>query len=558
MEKDISKNLKSRYRRFWIFAIVLMCLVSIAPLIILTLTMYDQCEEAFTEEVSHQITRRISNIKQTMEDFIHERISILEFLNMEKSYDELCTPGECTLLLSNLKKSFEGFIDLGLIDSKGSHRSYTGPYELGGKNYKDQHWFQEVSLKGIHVSDVFMGFRKFPHFVIAIKHELDNGDFYILRATLSTDLLSKKIHSLEFRGQSDVFLINREGIIQTPSLVYGTILERFRRKIPPFSPNAIVKQEYDEQGNMHIFGYAFIEQSPFILMATKPSEGFMTNLLKTKTISRRILVSSILFIVTIILGSTAYMVRQVYKSDLAQAKVLHNMGYTNKMASIGRLAAGVAHEINNPLAIINEKAGLLKDFATLKPDYNYKDKTLASVNSILKSVDRCSTITHRLLGFAKRMDINTEVIDLELLLREVTSFLDKDAIYRNITINYEIADNLPSIESDRGQLQQVFLNIITNAFYAVEDNGKIDITVRQIDSNQVSINIADNGVGISKEHLEHVFEPFYTTKGKYGTGLGLSITYGIVEKLGGNISVKSKVGEGTVFRIRLPVKSNSY
>ena len=556
MENTEPLNLKSRYTRFWIFSVLIMCLVSVVPLTIITFTMYNNYEEAYTQEVIHQITRRISQIKQTMEDFINERISILQFLNTETSFDEFCKPGHCTILLANLKKSFEGFIDLGLIDSKGRHRIYTGPYELGGKNYEDQHWFHEVSLKGIHVSDVFMGFRKFPHFVIAIKHELENGDFYILRATLSTDILDAKIHSLEFRGQSDVFLINRQGVLQTPSNSYGNILEQYPEKIPPYSPNPVVKKENDAEGNSYIFCYAFIEKSPFILIATKQNEGYMENLYEIKNLYMRILIISILIIIIFIVSSTAYMVRQIYQADITQAKVFHDMGYTNKMASIGRLAAGVAHEINNPLAIINEKAGLLKDFATLKPDFVYKDKILTSVNSILKSVERCSTITHRLLGFAKRMDINTEMIDLELLLKEVTGFLDKDAVFRNITINYDVADNLPSIESDRGQLQQVFLNIITNAFYAVTDNGRVDISIKQREGDQVEIKIADNGVGISKEHLEHIFEPFYTTKGKYGTGLGLSITYGIVEKLGGKIDVESKVGEGTSFTIVLPIRTN--
>jgi two-component system NtrC family sensor kinase len=234
------------------------------------------------------------------------------------------------------------------------------------------------------------------------------------------------------------------------------------------------------------------------------------------------------------------------------------MEYTNKMASIGRLAAGVAHEINNPLAIINEKAGLLKDFATLKPDFNYKEKVLQGVESILKSVDRCSVITHRLLGFAKRMDIITEVIDLELLLKEVTGFLEREANLHNIKINFNFAEDLPCINSDRGQIQQVFLNILTNAYYAVKQGGQIDIYANKLNENEVDISIADTGVGIAEEQLEHIFEPFYTTKGKYGTGLGLSITYGIVQKLGGSISVKSKLGEGTKFSVHLPIKSKNF
>jgi len=558
MEIKVPKDLKFRYSRLWIFSVLLMCFVSLAPLIIITYVNHYQYEEVYTEELNEQVTHCISSIKQTMENFINERLSALKLLINEKTFEELSDTKKCAQLLSNLKKSFEGFIDLGLIDSKGNHRSYSGPYELGGKNYKDQHWFQEVSLQGIHISDVFMGFRKFPHFVIAVKHEKDDGDFYILRATLNTDILNKKIHSHEFGSQSDVFIINREGFLQTPSLFYGKLLEKCQLDVPLYSRNAFVKQEKDDMGNMIIFGSVYLENSPFIIIVTRRSVDFLANLFEVREKLRWYLIFSIFLIASVILGSTAYMVRRIYKADIKQVKVLHDMEYTNKMASIGRLAAGVAHEINNPLAIINEKAGLLKDFATLKPDFIYKEKIVGSVDSILKSVERCSVITHRLLGFAKRMDINKEVIDLELLLKEVLGFLEKEAIFRNIKINYNIAENLPSVDSDRGQLQQVFLNIVTNAFYAVEDNGQIDISAIQKNDQLVEITIADNGVGISKKNLEHIFEPFYTTKGKYGTGLGLSITYGIVEKLGGNISVKSKLGEGTRFTLHLPTKSKIF
>jgi signal transduction histidine kinase len=267
---------------------------------------------------------------------------------------------------------------------------------------------------------------------------------------------------------------------------------------------------------------------------------------------------SIVVILVVIIGSTAFLVKLLRKSEMRQAKALHDMEYTNKMASIGRLAAGVAHEINNPLAIINEKAGLLKDFATLKPDFNYKEKVLKGVDSILNSVERCSVITHRLLGFAKRMDIITEVIDLELLLKDVIGFLERDASLHNIDININIDEDFPSIHSDRGQLQQVFLNILTNAYYAVKQGGKINIYATKLNEDELDISITDTGVGIAKENLEHIFEPFYTTKGKYGTGLGLSITYGIIQKLGGSIRVKSKLGEGTRFSVHLPIKPKHF
>jgi two-component system NtrC family sensor kinase len=233
---------------------------------------------------------------------------------------------------------------------------------------------------------------------------------------------------------------------------------------------------------------------------------------------------------------------------------MHKMEYDHRLASIGRLATGVAHEINNPLAIINEKAGLLKDLLGLRSDFDQKEKFLGLIDSVLRSADRCKAVTHRLLGFAKHMDVCTESIDIPSLLREVVGFLGKEAEVRDIQIQITGDDSVPMIESDRGQLQQVFLNLLNNAVGAVNDGGRIDIAVTAEGKDWVSIDVADDGVGIAKESLDHIFEPFYTTKKGTGTGLGLSITCGIVERLGGDVTVKSEEGKGTRFTVRLPIR----
>jgi two-component system NtrC family sensor kinase len=233
----------------------------------------------------------------------------------------------------------------------------------------------------------------------------------------------------------------------------------------------------------------------------------------------------------------------------------HEIEYTNKLASIGRLAAGVAHEINNPMAIINEKAGLMEDLIDTMPDFERKEKFLDLTHSIRQSVDRCSTITHRLLGFARRMDVEIRDIDLNEVVEEVYGFLEKEAFHRNIGVNLQLSDELPRISSDYGQLQQVFLNILNNAFHAVEDGGSIVIKSWASDQDFIAVSIEDNGVGMSEETMRHIFEPFFSTRKGYGTGLGLSITYGIIKKLGGRIEVQSKQGEGTNFTVFLPQKA---
>ena len=264
-------------------------------------------------------------------------------------------------------------------------------------------------------------------------------------------------------------------------------------------------------------------------------------------------IASSVLILALVVAGTVYVVRRARQADLRRAALFHKMEYTNKLAAIGRLGAGVAHEINNPLAIITEKAGLLKDLLTLSPSPPPRERLVGLADAVLQSAERCGGITHRLLGFARHMEVRWETIDLDQLMREVLAFLEKEASYRGIRVEFEPAEAPPPIVSDRGQLQQVFLNILNNAFAAVDDGGRIGIAVRRTGDDAVAVSISDDGVGIPRDHLDRIFDPFFTTKKGAGTGLGLSITHGIVEKLGGQIHVESQVGKGTRFTVTLPL-----
>ncbi len=156
------------------------------------------------------------------------------------------------------------------------------------------------------------------------------------------------------------------------------------------------------------------------------------------------------------------------------------------------------------------------------------------------------------------MEVRQEQIDLRELLEEVAGFQRTETLHRNIEINFDFPEDLPPIESDRGQLQQVFLNIITNAIAAVANGGRIDISASRYQDSSVVVAITDNGAGIPEENLKYIFEPFFSTKGEFGTGLGLSITRDIVEKLGGKIHVESEVGKGTRFLVTLPLTKTAF
>ena len=241
----------------------------------------------------------------------------------------------------------------------------------------------------------------------------------------------------------------------------------------------------------------------------------------------------------------------IKEADEKRELAFRELEHSQKLSSIGRLAAGVAHEINNPLAIISQKAGFMMDLIKSGSEFKEKPKFIELTDSILKSTDRCSTITHRLLGFARRMEIEYEDLDLNDVLKEVISFLEKEALHRNIKIELELNENLPKVSADRGQIQQAFLNILSNGFAAVEDGGAMKVKTWEEDENSVGISFQDNGCGMSEEEVSHIFEPFFTTKKGYGTGLGLPITYGIIQKLGGQIKVISRKGEESLFTIYL-------
>jgi two-component system NtrC family sensor kinase len=261
--------------------------------------------------------------------------------------------------------------------------------------------------------------------------------------------------------------------------------------------------------------------------------------------------ASVILIILIVFKLVGILVKNMREADERRELAYRELEHSQKLSSIGRLAAGVAHEINNPMAIINEKAGLIKDIVEYDKQLKEREKFLNLTNSILQSVERCKTITHRLLGFARRMEVQFEMLEVNALLKEVLSFLEKEYIYRNIDIRLQLAQDLPRISSDSGQLQQVFLNILTNAFAAVEDDGYVSITTWEEDVDFIGVSIQDNGCGMSEETLKHIFEPFFTTKKGYGTGLGLPITYGIVKKLGGDLKVQSTQGQGTTFTVYL-------
>ncbi|MBD3402729.1 two-component sensor histidine kinase, partial [candidate division GN15 bacterium] len=384
-----------RYRRLRRYLIIITSVAALTPLIIMAVINYVQDTDAYQAESRYAVSRILSNTKRTLMFAIEERRSAIELLIQEKTFSELASDSALSQSLNRLKSAFGGFVDLGLIDADGDQLFYSGPYELKGINYSDQVWFHEVVVRGGHVSNVFLGHRNLPHFVIAIKKNRPWGDFYILRATIDMEMIYRHIYSLNLDRDTDVFLINENRILQTPSAFFGDALQTIDITIPPHSREREIVMEHELNDAPATMGYSYIAESPFILVVLHSREASLAYWLSHRAEMLWFLVASVLMILLVVAYSAYIMTNRLRQADLRRAKIFHNIEYTSKMATLGRLAASVAHEINNPLAIINEKAGLLKDMATYTEGFPHKDKAVTLVGAIEDSVQRCSRVTHR-------------------------------------------------------------------------------------------------------------------------------------------------------------------
>jgi len=531
--------------------IVIMILITFVPLLAMALINYHQYQTSLKTEVVEPLRLLSNKTAHSFELFLEERLSTIRSVASMNTFAELSDEQRLNRFYRILKKEFGGFVDLGVIDSDGIQVAYAGPYDLIGRDYSKQHWFEEVKIRGFYVSDVFMGYRKFPHIAIAVQQYKENGNGWILRATIDTQKFDHIISSIGIDAAGDVFLVNRDGILQTQSKFFGNVLEPCRLKLPLRSQGTQILETEDATGSAVLISFTNFRAHDYALVVVKPQSVVLKSWYTLKSEMFFIFFGGAFLIIVVVFRVAGVLVTRISIADERREIAFRELENTQKLSSIGRLAAGVAHEINNPMAIINQKAGLMQDLLALNGAFPQQQKFQELTRSILQSVDRCKAITHRLLGFARRMEVAIEELDINEVIREVIGFLEKEAMYRKITLELNLAVDIAKISSDKGQLQQVFLNILTNSLAAVEDEGHIGILSRNEGPDMVAVSIEDNGCGMSPETLSHIFEPFFTTKKGYGTGLGLSITYGIIKKLGGEVKVQSTEGKGTTFTVYL-------
>jgi len=535
-------------------------IVSFTPMILVGGIILYQFQTSYHEKVHAHLEELVQKHKQNIDSFLQEKLGDIRFLADNFTFEELSDESFLRDKLESLQKEFGlVFVDLGAIRENGIQVAYAGPFKLGKALYSQADWFQKAMRSKYFISDVFLGLRGLPHFIIAVR---DNwmGEKWILRATIDFVAFNSLVENIRIGETGFAFILNKEGKFQTKPLL--DIVTTRKPYIDFLSDRNITKDEIhvvertDESGHKNIYVAALLKNGDWLLVYQQRASDAFSDFRRTLRVALIIMLLGGLGIITMAFILSRRMVSRIARADREKQMMNEQVVETGKLASVGELAAGIAHEINNPVAIMIEEAGWIED---ILEDEEFQesenlDEFIRALEQIRTQGRRCKEITHKLLHFARKTDSRIQEVQINDLIEELVALSAQKAKYSNVTINTVLQKDLPPLQVSETEVQQVFLNLINNALDAMDKKGGVIDVITLMEGDHIAVQVADNGPGIPEANLARIFDPFFTTKpvGK-GTGLGLSICYGIIKKMGGEIDVHSVMGVGTTFRVLIPL-----
>lgn len=535
-------------------------LASFIPMMLVSGIILDQYHTSYKEKLYAHLNELVHKHTQNIDSFLDERLNDIRFLSETCGAETLLNESSLHSKLIELQQNYGSVVeDLGVVNMEGVQIAYAGPFKLEEALYAQEEWFNEAIKQQYYISDVFLGLRSRPHFIVSVKKAIQ-GKTVLLRATINFEAFNSLVENLRVGATGFAFIINQKGKYQTRphhdmlqfSPSYEELIKTGRKM--KYGTYVGLLSDAGQQQKV-IYLAAPLKDGDWLLVYKQDREEAFADLKRTQIVAGIIIFVGALLIVLMNLVFFHKAVGRIAEADRAKEMMNRQVIETGKLASVGRLAAGIAHEINNPVAIMVNEAGWIEDMLE-EGDFDAcknLDELKTSLSQINTQGKRCKDITHKLLSFARKTDSRLQQIQINDMIEEVVGLYDK-ATYSQISFDVVVDEELPPIYGSQTEIQQVLLNLINNAVYELEKTGgNIRITTGKNDDS-VLVAVQDDGPGIPEANLERIFDPFFTTKpvGK-GSGLGLAICYGIIKRMNGDINVDSTVDVGTKFEIRLPV-----
>jgi len=532
----------------------LLVLASLAPLLLVGIGSWVVFGRLLLDRSLEQHRSVVQSHAAAIDLYLGERTRALELAARTHDMEQLAAPGRLQHLFDEISAAYpRAFVDLGLIDRRGRHVAYVGPYDLKEKNYARAAWFRTVASQGSFVSDVFLGHRRVPHVVIAVLRR-EAGSFWVLRATINSDSFCSLVRPGQLGRTGDAFIVNADGRYQTPPKL-GQVLEQSSIR-PRLHRNVQDRLVTGDRGSM-VQVTTWLNDNRWLLVVHQDEAEIRAPVHQATAWGALVVSIAVAVVVLVIILATAHLTGRIDRATSERDQVYRDLVRSGKLASLGELSTGLAHEINNPLAIISaEQTNIADQVEDLQISDEARKDLNDSVARCKRQVERCSGITSKMLKFGRKAESRPRPTSIVPMLGEIVELMRRQARVRNVELEIEVAQ-LPEVVVDGIELEQVLVNLIKNGIEAIDGSGKIVVSGRQV-GEEVQVAVADSGSGIAPENLDRVFQPFFTTKPVgQGTGMGLAMCYGIVRSWGGTIEARSEEGKGTTMTLHLRLEKTS-
>ncbi|MCJ7830445.1 MAG: ATP-binding protein, partial [Desulfobacterales bacterium] len=533
------------FRRLWSNVVVALLAAAFVPLLVIGGGMYYYAASVLKAKTLESLSLEAGNHKEAVDRFLAERTMDLRLLSQNIPLDTLTAPGGLAAVFASLHRELPCFTDLGIIDAQGRHLAYVGPFALIDKNYREAEWFQAVLSQGVYISDVFLGFRQVPHFVIAVKSTAPQGA-WILRATIDTGFFDRVVADIHRGKKGDAYLVNRQGVFQTTPRAAGRLMEPSAFRDP--EPFQGVRWK-EKNGMLQVM--VWLGQVPWLGVIEMDRNQIFAELRRVRNLGGWVLLLGGLFIVFTVLLTTNYLIGRLETKRRSIRMLDQQLQHTSRVAGVQQMSPGFLLKLKDGLGAAELAVRRIRDLAApAKVSEASPPAMAAELDHLRAQLFENRKAIDKFLNATRPVAPVIMDVDLCELLDNLLELLERELHFNRIRIVRNYQNGLPRVRSDPYRLRQVFQNLVLNAMAAIGRDGEIVLHAHSREAEKVIITVTDDGQGIPPENLDKIFDPRFTSKPE-GMGLGLPICLNILKKLGGTLAAANAPGKGARFQVEL-------